>query len=84
MGLATYQGDRVNISLVADRSQWFVDVQPATDAPVAPGSPGWFGLEEWSRCLGSPVLFHDARPTPTDEDWLEVIANSWWLEPQLN
>jgi hypothetical protein len=83
-GLNAYEGVWLSIRLSADRGQWFVEISPGTGAPVASGSVGWYSLEAWSKCLGSPVLFHDTRPRSTEADWTEVVANSWWLEPQLN
>ena len=77
-GFDIYSRAAVRIRLVADRSQWFVDVRPVAHLG------DWFSLESWSICLGEPVLFHDPRPTITQQDWLQVHANSWWLQPQLD
>ena len=77
-GMDAYVGAASSVRIVADRSQWFVDVRPSAE------EVNWFSLESWSVCLGAPVLFHDPRPTPTQEDWLTVLANSWWLRPQLD
>jgi hypothetical protein len=83
-GFDFYAGDLLSIRLTADRSQWFVEVRPGPDEPDAFGWEGWFTLEAWSDCLGVPVLFHDNRPKLTDDDRIEVLANSWWLQPQLD
>lgn len=77
-GLDAYIGLVAGIRLVVDRSQWFVDVRPAAH------NGDWFSLESWSICLGAPVLFHDTRPRLSRQDWPDVLANSWWLEPQLD
>ena len=82
-GFDVYVGDRVGIRLVADRGSWDVEVYPGTDGVQASGWRRWFNMEAWSACLGEPVLFHDPRPPSTDEDWAEVLAHSWRLEPQL-
>jgi hypothetical protein len=76
-GLHRYVRPQTSILITADRGQWFVDVQPDQD------SDDWFTLESWSACLGEAVSFHDRRPRLSDQDWLEVIANSWRLEPQV-
>lgn len=83
-GFDVYTGDRLGIRIIADRSQWFVEVRPEAEAVVAVGWEGWFNLEAWDTCLGAPATFHDTRPTLTDEDWATVLANSWWLQPQLD
>ena len=77
-GLDAYTGTLVGIMLWADRSQWFVDIRPLAH------SGDWFNLESWSICLGAPVVFHDTRPRQSQQDWLEVLENSWWLQPQLD
>lgn len=82
-GYDVHAGDLLGIRIIADRSQWLVELRPGPDAPDANGWEGWFSLEAWSSCLGSPMLFHDARPAITDEDRVEVLANSWWIEPQI-
>lgn len=79
----SYANDWLGIRVVADRSQWYVEVHPETDGIDAGGWKGWFSLEAWSACLGQPTLFHDPRPKLTDQDWVAVIENSWRLEPQL-
>jgi hypothetical protein len=83
-GFDLYADNRLGTRIIADRSQWFVEVHPGAENLDAAGWRGWFGLEAWSTCLGSPVLFHDTRPTSTDKDWAAALANSWWLEPQLD
>lgn len=83
-GFDLYAGDHVEIRIIADRSQWFIEVRPGTEAVDASGWEGWFNLEAWSTCLGAPATFHDTRPTLTDEDRTIVLANSWWLQPQLD
>ena len=83
-GFDVYADDRLGIRIIADRSQWFVEVHPGNETIDAGGRKHWFSLEVWSNCLGAPVFFHDARPTLTDQDWAAVLANSWWLEPQLD
>lgn len=83
-GFDLYAGDRLGIRLSADRGQWFLDVRPGSGRPDALDWEGWFTLEAWSGCLGARVLFHDSRRRLTDADWVEVLANSWWLEPQLD
>jgi hypothetical protein len=30
------------------------------------------------------MLFHDPSPAFTDADRVAVLANSWWLRPQLD
>ena len=82
-GLDMYAGDRIGLRIVADRGQWFIDVQPGKVKTNVGGSTGWFSLEAWSSCLGAPVLFHDGRPTDADGEWQAVLENSWQLEPQL-
>jgi len=82
-GFDVYLGDRLGIRLVADRGSWDVEVHPATEGLLAWGSQQWFNMEAWSTCLGEPVLFHDADPPLTGEDWAELLAHSWRLEPQL-
>ena len=82
-GFDVYVGDRLGIRLVADRGSWDVEVHPGTEGLLAGGSHQWFNMEAWSTCLGEPVLFHDADPPWTDEDWAELLAHSWRLEPQL-
>jgi hypothetical protein len=82
-GFDVYAGDRLGLKILADRSQWFVEVRPGTEGIDAGASDEWFTLEAWSVCLGAPVLFHDPRPGRM-EDWAAVLANSWWLEPQLD
>ena len=77
-------GTKLGIRIVVDRGQWFVEVHPGADGVSAVGWEGWFTLEAWSACLGEPVVLHDTRPTLTDEDWAAVLANSWWLQPQLD
>src|SRR4051794_24614624 len=67
-GFDVYAGDQLGIRIVADRGQWFVEVHPGADGVSAVGWEGWFTLEAWSACLGEPVVFHDTRPTLTDED----------------
>jgi hypothetical protein len=83
-GFDVYADNRVGIRIMADRSQWFVEIHPGAEGIDAVGSQGWFTLEAWSTCLGTTVLFHDNTPTLTDLDWATVLANSWWLEPQLD
>jgi hypothetical protein len=83
-GFNVYADDRLGIRITADRGQWFVEVHPGAEKVDVVGSKDWFTLEAWSSCLGTPVLFHDARPTLTGDDWAIVLANSWWLEPQLD
>jgi hypothetical protein len=82
-GYDVYRSDRMGLRILADRSQWFVELRPVTEDADSATSERWFSLEAWSDCLGSPVLFHDSRATRTDADWSAVLANSWWLEPQL-
>ena len=82
-GFDLYEDDRLGLKILADRSQWFVEVRPGTQGIDGGASDEWFTLEAWSVCLGAPVLFHDPRPTKTDQDWAIVLENSWWLEPQL-
>ena len=82
-GFDFYCDDRLGIRIIADRSQWFVDVHPGSEGIDIGGWKDWFSLEVWSSCLGAPVIFHDPRPTLTDRDRAAVLANSWWLEPQL-
>lgn len=76
-GLHRYARQRTGIRITADRGLWFIDVQPGQD------SDDWFNLDSWSACLGERLSFHDQRPRLSDQDWLEVIANSWRLEPQV-
>lgn len=83
-GFDVYDGGQLGIRIVADRGQWFLEVHPGVDGVDAGGWEGWFNLEAWSTCLGETVAFHDTRPTLTDEDWAAVLANSWWLQPQLD
>jgi hypothetical protein len=83
-GFDVYAGNQLGIRIVVDRGQWVVEVHPGADGVTAVGWEGWFTLEAWSACLGEPVVFHDTRPTLTDEDWAAVLANSWWLQPQLD
>ena len=82
-GFDIYRGPRLELSITADRSQWYVEIAPAPEGFDTPGTNS-FDLESWSACLGAPVLFHDTRPTDSEAAWLEVIQNSWWLEPQLD
>jgi hypothetical protein len=83
-GFDVYAGDGLGLRIIADRGQWFVEVHPGADGIDAAGWEGWSTLEAWSTCLGEPVTFHDTRPTFTDEDRAAVLANSWWLQPQLD
>lgn len=83
-GFDVYSGDQLGIRIVADRGQWFLEVHPGADGLDAAGWEGWFTLEAWSACLGEPLAFHDTRATFTDEDRAAVLANSWWLQPQLD
>jgi hypothetical protein len=77
-GLDRYSGPHLSIMISADRGQWFLEIRPnRIDA-------AWANLESWSACLGEPTLFHDARPTTSDEAWAAVLANSWHLGPQLD
>jgi hypothetical protein len=76
-GLHRYARPQTSILITADRGQWFIEVQPDQD------SGDWFNLENWSVCLGEAVSFHDMRPRFSDQDWLDGIANSWRLEPQV-
>jgi hypothetical protein len=84
MGIEIRASDRLGIRIAADRGQWFVDVASSPESLDRDGSSHWFGLEAWSVCLGAPALFHDRRPTLTDKDRVVVLANSWWLQPQLD
>lgn len=83
-GFDAYIGDRFGLRIVADRGHWFVEVHPGIEDLAAGGWDGWFSLEAWSVCIGQPRLFHDSRPTLTDQDRVAVIESSWWLEPQLD
>lgn len=83
-GFDLYAGERLGIRLSADRGQWLVELHTGPGGPDAVGWEGWFNLEAWSQCLGGLVLFHDKRPALSDRDRAEVLANSWWLEPQLD
>jgi hypothetical protein len=83
-GVDVYAGDRLGIKIWADRSQWFVDIGPLPERAGGRASIGWFPLEAWSACLGSPVLLRDARPTSTDLERAAALVNSRWLEPQLD
>lgn len=76
-GLHRYSGARIGILIWADRGQWFIDAQPNRVLDE------WFNLEAWSVCLGEPALFHDMRPRLSDRDWVDALANSWWLQPQV-
>ena len=82
-GLHEYAG-RIGIRIVADRGQWFFDIGPMSGDALREQEA--FDIETWSACLGEPTLFHDPRATLDLEldAWPEVIANSWWLEPQLD
>jgi hypothetical protein len=82
-GFNVYAGSQLVIRIIADRSQWFVEVHPRPEMVDTSDRNGWFNLEAWSTCLGAPASFRDTRPTLTDEDWAAVLTNSWWLEPQL-
>ena len=76
-GLKRFTGRHLDISIAADRGQWFVDAAPTEMSDSS------FTLEAWSACLGEPVLFHDNRPRRTDAEWTERIAGSWHLTPQI-
>jgi hypothetical protein len=82
-GLELFAGGLLAIRVIADRGQWFVEARPGQEHVDAVGFDGWFNLEAWSTCLGAQSLFHDTRPTLMDDDWATVIANSWWLAPQM-
>lgn len=83
-GFDVYVGKSVAIRIIADRGQWFIEVHPQTEGPDAARNDGWFSLEPWSTCLGSLMLFHDPSSAFTDADRVAVLANSWWLRPQLD
>jgi hypothetical protein len=75
-GLHAYEGDHLEIRIVADRGQWFVEARPRA-------APTWFTLEPWSVCIGAPVLFHVAPAIRTDEEQLKALSASWKLAPQV-
>jgi len=83
-GFDVYAGDGIGLRIVADRGQWFVEVHPGMENLTAGGTTGWFTLEVWSSCLGSPIVLHDPRPTSTHQDQAVALESSWWLEPQLD
>jgi hypothetical protein len=83
-GFNVYLGDRLGIRMVVDRGSWDVEVHPGPQGVDVFHWQRWFNMEAWSVCLGEPVLFHDPRPTLTDDDWYVVLANSWRLQPQLD
>jgi hypothetical protein len=72
-----FTGRLLDILIVADRGQWFVEAGPTA-------ANRSFTLEVWSACLDEPVLFLDNRPALTDADRLERIAKSWHLTPQVD
>ena len=67
-GLTRYHGASAEISIVADRGRWFVEVRP-DGAPA-----GRYDFECWSFALGAPISLHT-------EDWDQWT--SWQLAPQL-
>jgi hypothetical protein len=84
-GFDVYVGKVIGIRIVADRSQWFVEVRPSAEAGDAFGYRDWFDLECWSTCLGSETLFHDpGKAVRAERNPYEAMANSWWLRPQLD
>ena len=86
-GFDVYVGAAIGIRIIADRSQWFVEVHCSAGAVDAYGYRDWFNLECWSTCLGSEVIFHDPGKAGSAERnpvTSAMIANSWWLRPQLD
>ena len=67
-----------SVRMTADRGQWFIEIRPSN------GGLKWFDLEQWSACLGEPVLFHKTDRSLQTEDVAAALAASWHLPPQVS
>jgi hypothetical protein len=82
LGVAIFGGERLDIRVAGERSQWFVEAR-ITNGNAVSRKLLWFNLEAWGACLEDPILFHHPLPPAPPIEWATQREHFWRLAPQI-